>query len=300
MRVSGPIIGFSCAIVGAILFSSKAIFIKLGYAIAIPTLDLLFLRGLFSVPFFMMILTFLYYKNLQTSLSKKDVIQLIGLGFIGYYLSSVLDFYGLHYIPASIERLILYTYPLTLILLQFILFRRRVNRTQLLSLIVTYCGLILVLYTQQAPSTNNILGCALVAASTVSYACYILLSGEIIPKIGASQFTAYVMIFSYGFMSVHYLFLNGLSFPTLTKDIVLLTSGLALVCTVIPTLLISHAIAYIGSANTSLAGGVGPLSTILLAGLILHETLTPEQWMGACLIVAGVSLLVLQKKTMQP
>lgn len=289
--------GLTFAIVGAILFSSKAIFIKLGYAVQADTLDLLFLRVIFAAPVFIAI-ALLSKKGAAKPLDKRVLCHIAILGFLGYYIASVFDFYGLKYIAANLERLILYLYPTFVLIFGRLFFKRSVTKSQFLSIGLTYLGICMVVGLEQlgAGSLSPLKGAMLVGVSTLSYACYILFSGEVIPKVGPTRFTALVMLSSTFFLCVHYVAMKGFFLPVFDRELYGICLALAIVCTIIPTVLLSNAIHFIGSANTALAGGVGPASTIVLAHIFLGETLSRMQFLGVGVVMIGVYALVVQKQ----
>ena len=291
--VSPKMRGFLYAMVGAIMFSSKAIFIKLGYQIDMSFLDLLVVRGLFAVPVFICIALYYVFNSKTESLSGVDKVSIIGLGFLGYYLSSVLDFFGLNFIPASLERVILYIYPTIVVLIGYVMFGRRLHPMELFSLVVTYIGICVAVLNQGvgAGATDIFRGCMFVGLSAVSYGLFIVFSGEIIPKIGSVRYISLVMLVSYSFIGCHYMLLQGFVLPSFTSETVRIGMALGIICTVIPTLCLAQAIYLIGSSNTALIGGVGPVSTIVLASVFLGESLLAVQIVGVALVIVGVGSL---------
>ncbi|MFT5171466.1 MAG: drug/metabolite transporter (DMT)-like permease [Candidatus Marinamargulisbacteria bacterium] len=290
--------GLFFAMVGAVMFSSKAIFIKLGYAAEADYIELLFLRICVAGPVFLIIALKTASQNKVSPISKSQGASIIGLGFLGYYLSSVFDFIGLAYISASLERLILYIYPTLVLIFGYFIFGRRVSVLQMLSLCLTYIGLIIVFGFQKndLASANILVGGLLVLGATVSYACYVLFSGELIPKVGPVRFTALVMLVSSSFICCHYVFSKGFVFPAFDLQLYAVSAALGVICTIFPTLLLAQAIFLIGSSNTALAGGVGPISTIFLAVIFLGESLSSIQFVGAALVLLGVSSLTFLKR----
>lgn len=296
--VSRYAIGLICAMCGAVLFSSKAIFIKFGYAIHADPLDLLFLRVLFAVPIFLAI-SLTSTKNAKTRLTKTQIGQVILLGFLGYYLASVCDFYGLTYIAANLERLILYLYPTLVLIFGRLFFKESITKQQGLSICITYLGIgmIVGIETNSAASPNPLKGALFVGMSALFYAAYIVFSGRIIPHIGPTRFTAMVMLAATSFISIHYGLVNGFYLPTFDMTVYGLCLSLAIICTIIPTLLLSQAIHRIGSSHTALVGNVGPASTIILAHLCLGESLSTLQLLGVGVVMLGIYALTIPQST---
>ncbi|MGA0242362.1 MAG: DMT family transporter [Candidatus Marinamargulisbacteria bacterium] len=282
--------GMVLAIVGAILFSAKSIFIKIGYGLDATPMTLLALRGSVAVPIFALMAWYEERRPSRYRLKRNDIVGIIGLGFLGYYLSSILNFYGLIFISASLERVILYMYPTLVLVLGGILFKKKVQPVQYFALALTYAGILMTLGVDIViqNSVDIIWGASLIVLSTVSYAVYVLLSGRIIPRVGAVRFTAWVMLVSYAFVGIHYVLLNGVAMSLPTFSIIGIGLALGIVCTVIPTICLSIAIHWIGSENTALVGAVGPVSTVILAMCFLGEVPHIVQWVGMMMVVFGV------------
>src|SRR5262245_48836181 len=140
---SGTLItGIGIAFLGAICFSTKAIFVKLAYRdTAIDPVTLLALRMLFSLPFFIASAAITSAKSANQKFTFSQWIWVALVGCLGYYVSSLLDFLGLQYVSAGIERLILFIYPTLVLLMSSVIFRVRINKYQWLAIVVTYVGL---------------------------------------------------------------------------------------------------------------------------------------------------------------
>ena len=275
---------------GIILFSTKAIFAKLAYQYEVDAISLLLLRMTFSLPFY---LFFAFYKNQEkVTATKNDYLWTLLFGFLGYYLASYFDFKGLEYIKASLERLILFTYPTFVVILSFIFLKIKISRYQLYAILVTYLGICMVFLPEieiNNPSTA-LRGSLLVLLSAVTYASYVFGSGWLIPKFGAIRFTSYVMIVSSiliitQFMIESKMNVNVLIFP---KEVYIYGLLIALFSTVIPSFLISYAIKELGANQFSIFGSIGPISTIILAYLFLEERLISLQLLGSIIVMMGV------------
>ena len=283
-------IALGLGLTGIILFSTKALFAKLAYQYGADAISLLLLRMVFSLPFYMF---FALYKNQEKiTVAKNDYLWVILFGFLGYYLASYFDFKGLEYIKASLERLILFTYPTFVILLSFIFFKIKISSYQLFAILITYLGICIVFLPEievSDPSTT-LKGSLLVLLSAVTYASYIFGSGWLIPKFGARRFTSYVMIISsvliiFQFMFESKMSINVLAFP---KGVYIYGLLIALFSTVIPSFLISYAIKELGASQFSIFGSIGPISTVLLAYLFLEERLSSLQIIGGVVVIMGV------------
>ena len=292
------LLGFLYAFLGTLLFSLKSIFIKLAYAQGLNTDSVLMLRMAISLPLYLVIIAYLYRKN-NTSLSliRQSFGLIIFLGFIGYFLASWLDLKGLEYITAGLERLTLFTYPIFVTILGALFFKTPIKKKIVITLVLTYLGLWIIFNQEAVVNTSNkTLGLMLVTLSALSYSFYVLLSKNIIHKIGSLWFTALAMSVSSVFVLVYYgLFLDWNNL-VVTNQAWWLVVSLAIISTVIPSFLISEAIAKIGSAQTGIVGTLGPVITIVLAVIILNEPFTGYHIIGISLVMIGVMLLTVKPK----
>ena len=282
--------GLVLAIAGAVLFSAKAIVVKLLYRHHIDAMSVLAFRMLFALPFFGVIA--LIKMRQSPSLLPSDRWRLIVLGLLGYYLSSYLDFIGLLYISAGLERLILFLTPSLVMLLSVFLFKRKVDQREWLALLICYSGTILVFIHDVNASGNHVLlGGAFVFASAIFYALYLLFSGELVKRVGTSRLVSYVMCVSGAAAVGQFLILRPWSTLIQPLPVYALSLVNAIFCTVLPVFLTMMAIARIGAGVSALAGMVGPVSTLFLAALILDEPITAVQLVGTALVIAGMLLL---------
>lgn len=288
---SSYILGVIFIILSAIGFSAKAVMIKLAYAYKVDATTLLFLRMAFATPFFLVVGIY-KSKSEATHLSFSDWAYVALLGFLGYYLSSILDFMGLVYISAGMERLILFIYPTIVVVLSAILFKNKVREREILSLFISYVGILIVFFNDKVEKTEHIyLGAFLIFLCAFTYAAYLIGSGKMIPKIGASRFTAYAMLVACLSISLHFLFTHSLANLNLPFEVYALSFGMAIISTVMPTFLLSQGIKRIGSGTASIIGTIGPVSTILLAWIFLGETLNLLQFLGTAFVITGVFIV---------
>jgi drug/metabolite transporter (DMT)-like permease len=288
---SSYILGAVLVLISAIGFSAKAVMVKLAYAYSVDATTLLFLRMAFATPFFLVVGLY-KSKSEATKLSYSEWGYVVLLGFLGYYLSSILDFAGLVYISAGMERLILFIYPTLVVVLSAILFKHKVRRREILSLCITYVGIAIVFFNDKVEKTENVFwGAFLIFLCAFTYAAYLMGSGKMIPKIGASRFTAYAMLVACLSISLHFLFTHKAQNLDLPIEVYGLSFGMAIISTVMPTFLLSQGIKRIGSGTASIIGTIGPVSTILLAWIFLEETLNLLQITGTAFVIAGVFIV---------
>jgi drug/metabolite transporter (DMT)-like permease len=225
----------------------------------------------------------------------------LGLGFGGYYLASFLDFAGLRYISASLERLILYLNPTLVLGLGVVLFRRKIARTQIIALAVSYAGALCVFGKEAALQGANVpLGAALVFGSAVSYAVYLAYSGEEVKRLGALRLTGLATSVACLICIAQFLVLRPWSALAVAPQVLWLSALNATVCTFAPVLMVMMAIERIGASLTAQAGTVGPLSTIILAVIVLGEPFTAWVAAGTVLVIAGIWLLARQSQSREP
>ena len=285
------------AALAAIGFSAKAILVKLAYAYPVDAVTLLAIRMAFSVPFFIAVALWSGRDSKATPLARADWFAVLTLGLIGYYLSSLLDFSGLQYISAGLERLILFLYPTIVMLLSAVLFKRRIARKEIFALALSYAGIVLVfMHDVSTPQDGLVLGAGLVFASTLTYSIYLIGAGQTIARIGAMRFTAYAMVVASVATFLQFALTHPVSALALPPRIYALGFTMAIVSTVLPVFLLSYGIRLIGSGRTALVGSIGPVATLFLAHTFLGESLSTEQIGGSALVLAGVLLISLQRK----
>jgi drug/metabolite transporter (DMT)-like permease len=276
---------------GAIAFSGKAIIVKLAYRHDVDAVTLIMLRMLFALPLFLLLAW--WAGRGRPGLSARDWRAVVALGFSGYYLASFLDFVGLQYVSASLERLILYLSPTMVLLLGRVLLKRRVARRQLVALCVSYAGVLLVFGQELTIEGRDVaLGSALVFASTLSYALYLLYSGEVVQRLGALRLTGLATSVACVLCIAQFLLLRPIDSAWQVATPVLWLSLLnATACTFAPVLMVMMAIERVGAAVASQAGMIGPLSTIIMGVLILDEPFSGWIAAGTLLVMGGVWLL---------
>jgi drug/metabolite transporter (DMT)-like permease len=293
-------IGILMVLVASIAFSSKAIMVKLAYVYSVNAATLIALRMLFSIPFLVGLILWMRYHNRSTKLSRADMRQLILIGVVTGYGSMWLNFAGLQYVSAGLERIILFLYPTLVVLLNTILHQHKMTKHEIFALIASYAGVFLVvghdLSMPTAAASHVLLGSGLVLASAITYAVYLVLSGQLIPRIGATLFTAYAMMGISVASGIHFLITEEMSIVMrLPIQVYGLSFMIALIATVLPSMVLNMGIHRIGSNKASLVSSVGPVSTIFLAWLILGEPVTLLQTAGTVLVLLGVLAIGLAK-----
>ena len=290
------VLGVAFALLAAVGFSGKAILVKLAYLSPVDAVTLLALRMLFSVPVFVGIAVWANYRH-ATPLMRHDKWLVLALGLLGYYLSSLLDFLGLQYISAGLERLILFLYPTMTVILLALLQRKAISRRIKIALGLSYAGIALVfVHDAHLQGDGVVLGATLVFLSTLSYSLYLVGAGHAIQRIGTMRFTAYAMIVASIACVLQFALTHPLSALDLPPRVYGLALAMAAFSTVLPVFMLSYAIRRIGSGNASLIGSIGPVSTIAMAYLVLGEHVSLLQIAGSALVLAGVLIVSLNSR----
>ncbi len=295
--------GIVFALLAAVGFSAKAILVKLAYLDHVDAITLLALRMAFSVPFFVGVALWVRTQHAEP-LTTHDKWLVLVLGLIGYYLSSLLDFLGLQYLSAGLERLILFLYPTMTVILSAVIFKRAIGRKVLAAMALSYAGIALVFLHDMGMKQggNIVLGASLVFASTLSYSTYLVGVGHAVRRIGTARFTAYAMVVASAASLLQFGVMRPLSALDLPLRVYELSLAMAVFSTVLPVFLLSYAIRRIGSGNASLIGSIGPVSTIYMAYLFLNESMSWLQIAGSMLVLCGVLIISMNsgKKASRP
>lgn len=279
--------GLLLAAAGSIAFSGKAIIVKLAYLHGVDAITLVMLRMLFALPFFIAMAW--WAGRHQAPLTRTDWLGVLGLGFLGYYLSSFLDFLGLQYISASFERLILYLNPTLVLVLGWVLYKRKITYRQGMAMAVSYSGVLLVFGHEVSLVGDNIgLGAILVFGSAITYAIYLTYSGELVQRLGSLRLAGLATTVACFFCILQFVLLKPVAALNVVPEVIWLSMLNATVCTVLPVLLIMMAIERIGPGLTSQIGMIGPLSTLTMGAFFLNETFNLWILMGTVLVLGGV------------
>jgi drug/metabolite transporter (DMT)-like permease len=291
-------VGPLCAVVGVLGFSFKAILIKLAYAwTSIDPVTLLTLRMLYSAPFFIAMAWFSGRAQSARPLTAADWRAIAWLGFLGYYFASLLDFLGLQYITAALERLVLFLNPTIVVVLSALLLKKPITRRAVIALVLSYAGIAFVLWQDLRVGGNvgaTMLGGALVFVSAIAYALYLVGATDVIGRLGSSRFIAWAMLASTVCVLVHFAVTRPFGALDVPASIHQLTLAMAVFSTVLPTWLIAESIKRMGANSASLIGSLGPVFTIGLGAMILGEPVHALQLMGAALVLTGVVLVTIR------
>lgn len=293
------IIGFLMLVVANICFSTKAVIIKLMYLQHVNTFSVIALRMLLSAPVYIVVAIVLARQKDNVPLTKKELLSISGLGILSYYVSSMLDFLGLQYISAGVERLILFTYPTMVLVLSAVFFKKKITTPQYIAMILTYIGVAIAFVAEKGlgEQKNLMLGATLIGICALTYSLFVIGTGELVKRFGSVKFTCYALLAA----TIPSLFQSwvhdGMDIFHFSTQVYTLSIWLAIVATVIPTFLIVEGIRLVGAGNSSIIGFVGPVWTIFLANWLLNEPITGLQMLGTAIVLAGVFLISWKGKT---
>ncbi len=289
MAKSPKTVAVFLGILGVVLFSAKAVMVKMAYQYDIPPVPLLLLRMLFALPFYAT-LAFLKKPAHPEKIVKKDYLWIIFFGMMGYFIASYFDFLGLQYIQASLERIILFLYPTIVLFMSRVFLKKQITRVQVMAILISYLGIIITFWgAVSIEGSDVVLGGLLVFVSALTYAGYLVGSGWLIPKFGSVTFTSYAMVVACLSICLFYGLTEDIS--TLwhyETEVYLIAFAMAVLSTVIPSYLISESIKGLGAPSFSIIGSLGPVSTIILANVFLDERLSALQMLGTLVVIVGV------------
>ena len=302
LSLSSTQMGSIFALGAAFLFSTKAIFIKQTYALS-PLVDgtvLMALRMVSALPFFLLLCWFNRHHN--KNIAVKDWILLVLAGLIGYYFSSWLDFSGLMYISASLERIILFLYPTLTVIATSVIYKQKMRLKTIIAIALSYGGTVIVMLQEQSsvPHEGDFwLGVSLVFTSAVCFAGYLLMTPKLIQKFGSWNYTGLALSIACFGTLIHFAMTTPQPIQLLSQlpmQVIWYGIALGLLVTVLPTILIAQSISRLGAAQAAMIGSIGPILTIILAVALLGEHMNAIQWFGCLLNIIGVMMITLSKK----
>ncbi len=297
-RPPSPLLTFCIVAASSLCFCTKGVFAKLAYAAGADSITVLALRMGMALPVFLAVGWWSGRKNPPVT-SAHDWVRLTVLGFLGYYLSSYVNFSGLQFISVGLERIVLYTYPCLVLLGSAVFYRRRIRPAVWGATAVAYAGIVCAFAGEsmqgRGSRENLLLGTGLVFVSALTYAWFILASGELLRRMGPAAFTSRVVGLSCVMILLHYCATRPLAhLVALPGRVYGYGAVLALLGTVAPSYLLGFGLKRAGAQKFAVISTVGPVATILLAWPVLGESLHGWQIAGFLLSLGGglaVSLL---------
>jgi drug/metabolite transporter (DMT)-like permease len=274
-------------------FSTKAVIIKLMYQYHVDTFSVIALRMLFSAPVYIVVALVLAQRKDNIPLTRKELLSVAGLGILSYYISSMLDFWGLQYISAGVERLILFTYPTMVLVISAVLFKKKIGTPQYIAMILTYIGVAIAYVAERGlgDQKNVVLGASLIFTCAITYSFFVVGTGELVKRLGSIKFTCYAMLAATVPGLIQSGIHNGMDIFSFPKEVYSLAVWMAIVATIVPTFMIVEGIRLVGANNSGIIGFVGPVWTIFLANWLLGEPITLMQSIGTAIVLAGVFLI---------
>lgn len=289
--------GIVFALAGTVSFAFRPILIKMGYAAhPVSATTLLFLRMTLSLPFF---LAMAWWTRQGAPIARRDWLGIVALGFLGYYLASLLDFLGLQYVSAGVGRLIMFLYPTLVVVLSALFLNKQPTLKELAALAITYSGIALVLSSQVAAAPQSrlfVFGALLIFSSAMCYAVYLVTGSQLVRRVGSMRFTAYTMIVSAAPAIAQFCVLESSAALELPAQLWWIAVLLAIACTALPVLLVAEALKRIGANHFALIGALGPVTTVLADFFLLDGALSPAQMVGGALVISGVLLVSVNRK----
>lgn len=285
---------------GVVLFSAKSVFARMAYEFQADPISVLYLRMLIALPFLLAI-GFIYERRRprHEPLKWKDILSVIALSILGYYISTVLDFIGLLYVEAAIERLIVFMYPTMVIILTAVFLKKRAEKRQVWAIAISYLGMILAfgdkLMVKNSPEFW--LGVTLILLSALTYAIFVISSDRLIQRMGSVRFTTVATLTMCASIILHAFITGKANIGNLDKHIYWSCTLMALLSTVAPIYMVNYAMSRMGATNISIIASLGPVCTLLLAAMLLNEKVTMWQFAGTLVVVGGV--LIISSKNFQ-
>jgi drug/metabolite transporter (DMT)-like permease len=296
--------GIAIGLLGAALFSAKAIIVKLAYRYNADATSLLGLRMVVAMPFFLFAAWYVDYSPVSkvnpariSPWKSGDVWKILALGLTGYYAASYLDFLGLKYISAGLERVILYLNPTIVLLISVFWLKKKIGVREYAALLTSYCGVFIVFWNDVSLVGSKVaLGASLVFASALCYAVYLSGVGEMVKRLGSLRLTAYASLVSTAACVIQSLVVDRQAMFNQTKQVYQLSLINGVFCTVVPVFLVMAAIARVGSSVAAQTSMFGPVATIFLAAWFLQEPFTVAQLIGTLVVMSGIFILSFKPK----
>ncbi|MEZ4952411.1 MAG: DMT family transporter [Saprospiraceae bacterium] len=297
MQKNAKLYGGVIAFIGALLVSSKAVIVKLAYQYDVDSASLLMLRMLFALPFFLFIAWRTLAKHPGQLKAIKHPWPLLAYGLLGYYIASFFDLAGLQYIDASLERIILFTYPTIVLLLSYFWLKEQINWVQIVAIVITFLGIGLAFMGNISVEAkpNMVKGALMVMVSAIAYAVYFIGSQKMVAEMGTRLYNSLAMMIASFAILVHNSFVNGWNLFDFEAPVYLYGLLMGILSTVIPSFMIVEGIRIVGAKNSSIIGTIGPIATIVLASIILGETVSALQWAGTLVVIGGILFLMVKK-----
>ncbi len=291
--------GYVLAALGAFLFASKGIWIKLAYHYQTDASSLLTLRLALATPFFVLGGLLTWWRSRASGMPNLPPVdaepwlylRAMAVGVLGYWVASYTDFASLETLSPQFERMILFTYPLFVIVFGAVFFGQAMRVSALWTFAIAYAGLALVFVTDlKAHGSAIAVGALWCTVSSLAFAMYLLLARPLIRRLGPSMFTSLAMTGAAIVTFVQFALVHKLSDFHMSPALWELGLGLAIGATVMPSYLTNFALNLISSQANAVISFINPVFTLALSALLLKERITAADIAGTSLVIVGVGL----------
>jgi drug/metabolite transporter (DMT)-like permease len=286
------------ALVGVVMFSAKSVFAKMIYAYHVDPISMLYMRMMIALPF-MLIISFWYERKHKLEKPEwKDIAMVVAISLIGYYISSILDFIGLLYVEAAIERLILFLYPTMVLILSLLFLKKEIKMNQIVAIIIAYLGLIIAFADKFVVQNNSLFwyGVMLIVLSSFTYAIFLTAADGLIERLGSVRFTTTAMLTMTICIVVHAMITGKAHFTGYNIHVYSYSSIMAVFSTVIPVYMFNYAIEKLGASNVSVISCAGPVCTLMYSAILISEPITVFQIIGTFVVMGGILFVYMGKK----
>ena len=281
-------IGILVVFLATVFLSTKSIWAKLIYLDSLSPLNVLVCRAVLSLPFFLMPMIRFDWN----SVNKSKVFKYSFFGAILYLSSSIADFIGLLYISASLERAVLFTFPIYVFLLSSDL--SRITFSKVVLIVSTVLGLAIMFNpTVDNHLTDTLIGISLVLLSAIFWALFIIYSKRAVSNISSTIFTSTYMCITTVLLLLGFIIdsKNFTTFSTLQTHTMIYLVFLAIFCSIIPSYLMSFGLKRINASLAAVISAMGPIVTLALDVVILNHNLALNEIIGAIIVTACVTCL---------
>lgn len=281
-------IGILVVFLATVFLSTKSIWAKLIYLDSLSPLNVLVCRAVLSLPFFLIPMIRFDWN----SVNKSKVFKYSFLGAILYVSSSITDFIGLLYISASLERAVLFTFPIYVFLLSSDL--SRITFSKVVLIVSTVLGLAIMFNpTVDTHLTDTLIGISLVLLSAIFWALFIIYSKRAVSNISSTIFTSTYMCITTVLLLLGFIIdsKNFTTFSTLQTHTMIYLVFLAIFCSIIPSYLMSFGLKRINASLAAVISAMGPIVTLALDVVILNHNLALNEIIGAIIVTACVTCL---------
>jgi drug/metabolite transporter (DMT)-like permease len=291
--------GVVLAMAGAVAFSAKGIVVKLAYGHGVDDTTLVAYRMAFALPLFIALSWWSSWG--KPALPMRDWGSVFLLGLFGGFLTCALDFAGLQYVTAGLERLIIYLTPTIVLLFDVIVLKRPFDRRHVAALAVSYAGVVLVFGHEAVAQGSNVsLGAALVFGSAVTYAIYLSHSGVVVSRIGAFRLTGLATSVACFLSFAYFAIAKPASALVVGPEVLWLSLINGTLCTFVPIVMVMMAIERVGAPMAAQCGMAGPVATVAMGAMVLGEPVTEWVLGGSALAIVGIWMLMNAKVSRTP